>query len=175
MKKNYYIIPYVWLVVLLYTQTLPKFTLSSPAFKNNDYIPANNACDGQNLSPALQWSNAPKKTQSFALIVDDPDASDKIWVHWLIFNISPITTMLQEGGQQGFISGETDFYYMKHGIWQYGGPCPPTGTHHYHFTIYALDTMLKLDANTNKEDLLNAMQGHILAQATLIGLYARKK
>lgn len=152
-----------------------KFILTSPAFTHNGFIPARNACDGENLSPALQWQNAPAGTKSFALIVDDPDATEKKWVHWLLFNIPVATTSLEEGIQHGdFVSGENDFYYMKNGIWQYGGPCPPS-LHHYHFTLYALDIMLNLPADTGKEDLLQAMKNHILGQTTLIGLYERKK
>lgn len=169
------------------------FTLTSSAFTHNSTIPAQYTCDGKNISPALYWSGAPKGTKSFALIVDDPDAQEKTgearrslpsskarisedWTHWVVFNISAATTELPEGVEKGnFISGVTDFYHMQHGVWKYGGPCPPRGKHHYHFKLYALDTMLELTADAEKDDVVAAMKGHILAQAELVGLYARKK
>lgn len=155
--------------------TKQSFTLSSPAFANNQPIPAKYTCDGENISPQLKWENAPKGTKSFALIVDDPDAPEKVWVHWLLFNIPATATNLPEAASsENFISGETDFYYMRNGVWQYGGPCPPSGTHHYHFTLYALDTALSLTADTDKETLLATMQDHILGTAILIGTYQRK-
>jgi phosphatidylethanolamine-binding protein (PEBP) family uncharacterized protein len=99
------------------------FTLHSSTFVSHGHMPAKYTCDGENVSPKLHWKNAPKGTKSFALIVDDPDAPEKRWVHWLLFNIPAETNSLPEGVKSGnFISGETDFYYMRHGIWQYGGP-----------------------------------------------------
>ncbi len=158
------------------SQQQESFTLTSPVFKHNGKIPAKYTCDGENISPALAWSNTPKGTKSFVLIVDDPDAPGKTWVHWLLFNIQASTTMLPEKIEKGsFISGENDFYHMKGGVFQYGGPCPPSGTHHYHFTIYALDTKLDLTKDHDKAAVVQAMDGHILAQTTLIGTYQRKK
>lgn len=152
------------------------FTLTSSAFNNNASIPSKYTCDGNNISPALQWKNPPAGTQSFALIVDDPDAPKKTWVHWVVFNIPSSVTNLPEGVANGsFKTGVNDFYYMKDGSWQYGGPCPPSGQHRYYFTLYALDTMLTLPKDPTKKDLVAAMKGHILGQATLIGLYERKK
>ena len=146
--------------------------LISPAFDHNGPIPAQYTCDGTNISPALQWTDAPVNTKSFALIVNDPDAPAKVWVHWILFNIPADTNNLAEKVKSGeFTHGATDF----NGKQQYGGPCPPSGTHHYHFTLYALDTMLNVPAGTSKNDLLNAMNGHILEQTTLIGTYQAKK
>lgn len=157
--------------------TTKVFTLLSDSFNHNGMIPAQYTCDGENISPELHWINPPPSTKSFALIVDDPDAPGKVWVHWIVFNIPATMQSLAAGVKQEntFIYGITDFYYMKHSGWQYGGPCPPSGKHHYHFTLYALDTMLNLPQDTEKDDLLNAMQGHIISKATLIGLYQRKK
>lgn len=146
-------------------------TLSSPAFTHNGTIPAQYTCDGTNISPALRWSGAPANTKSFALIVDDPDAPKKTFVHWVVFNIPATTRELPEGVRSGeFTCGVNDF-----GTKKYGGPCPPSGVHHYHFKLYALDTILDLASDATKEDLLDAMQGHVLAQAELVGVYARKK
>jgi Raf kinase inhibitor-like YbhB/YbcL family protein len=146
--------------------------LTSPSFTHNGAIPSQYTCDGANISPALEWSDAPQSTNSFALIVDDPDAPGKVWVHWIVFNIPNTTQSLMENTQTGpFIQGTTDF----NGKRAWGGPCPPSGTHHYRFTLYALDNFLDLSAGATKEQVLDAMEGHILAQTTLIGTYQRKK
>jgi Raf kinase inhibitor-like YbhB/YbcL family protein len=145
--------------------------LTSPAFSHNESIPAQYTCDGTNISPALEWSEIPTNTKSFALIVDDPDAPAKVWVHWIVYNIPATMNKLPENVHIGsFMQGATDF----DGKQNYGGPCPPSGTHHYHFTLYALDTMLDLSDSVTKEKLLTAMHGHILEQTTLIGTYQRK-
>lgn len=156
-------------------QTNASFTLSSPAFEHNGMIPAQYTCQGKNISPALQWAGAPANTQSFALIVDDPDAPGGTWVHWVVFNIPASTNQLKENTKNGsFMLGRTSFSSSKKPAY-YGGPCPPSGTHHYHFTLYALDTMLKLNQGANKDELLAAMNGHILGQAELVGLYKKTK
>jgi Raf kinase inhibitor-like YbhB/YbcL family protein len=145
--------------------------LTSPAFSHNGSIPTQYTCDGENISPALEWSDIPTGTNSFALIVDDPDAPAKVWVHWILFNIPDTVQSLNEGTNEGpFTQGSTDF----NGKQGYGGPCPPSDTHHYHFTLYALDTLLDLPAGTHKEELLKAMDGHILEKTTLIGTYQHK-
>lgn len=148
--------------------------LVSPAFSHNEAIPIEYTCDGANISPALVWSDAPENTQSFALIVDDPDAPAKVWVHWLIFNIpSTVDFLVKKQGntrqEVSFMQGATDF----NGAQKWSGPCPPYGIHRYHFKLYALDTMLDLPAGASKDELLSAMHGHILEQATLIGTYQR--
>jgi Raf kinase inhibitor-like YbhB/YbcL family protein len=155
--------------------------LTSTAFTHNSPIPTQYTCDGADISPALQWTGAPKKTKSFALIVDDPDAPVKVWVHWVLFNVPanvdtlaenmpPYSAQGSEGQGNTFIHGATDF----NGAQQYGGPCPPSGMHRYHFTLYALDTMLDLPAGATKRQLITAMKDHILAETTLIGTYARE-
>lgn len=146
--------------------------LTSPAFSHNGAIPSQYTCDGAGVSPALQWSDEPEGTKSFAIIVDDPDAPTKTWVHWVVFNIPNTVRSLAEGvSTADFTSGATDF----NGKQTWGGPCPPSGTHHYQFTLYALDTNLDLPAGATKEQLIKAMQGHIIEQATLVGTYQKKK
>lgn len=162
------------LLILLYASVEAKkpMKLTSPSFSHNGSIPSQYTCDGANISPALEWSDAPQSTNSFALIVDDPDAPGKVWVHWIVFNIPNTTQNLAENTASGpFIQGATDF----NGKRAWGGPCPPSGTHHYRFTLYALDNFLDLPAGATKEQVMQAMKGHILAQTTLIGTYQHKK
>ncbi len=151
------------------------FTLESMTFQNNGPIPIACTCDGANTSPGLHWTGAPESTQSFALIVDDPDAPDPLnpkmtYVHWVLFNIPPNVTNLPEGVSvlpNGTREGLND--QKKTG---YTGPCPPIGTHRYYHKLYALGTMLDIPGTPTKDDLLKAMEGHILGQATLMGTYA---
>ena len=149
--------------------------IKSPAFENEGMIPSEYTCDGKNISPQIKWENIPDHTKSLALICDDPDAPAGDWVHWVIFNIPPDVTELEENIplskelKNGAVQGLNDF--RKNG---YGGPCPPSGTHRYYFKLFALDKMLAPDANAKKQDLLDAMQGHILAQAQIMGKYKRQ-
>lgn len=149
--------------------------ITSPAFKNGDLIPAKYTCDGQDISPPLQWDGVPEETKSLAFICDDPDAPMKTWVHWVLFNLPAGTKGLQENVPpdkvlpSGAKQGISDFRRIG-----YGGPCPPSGTHRYFFKIYALDTQLNLEAGATKEQLLKAMKGHILAEGQLIGKYRRR-
>ena len=143
--------------------------ISSEAFGNNTYIPQKYTCDGKNISPPLLIENTPAKTESLALIVDDPDAPGGMWVHWVLWNIPADTRGIKENSiPQKAEQGLNDF--RKH---NYGGPCPPGGTHRYFFKLYALDIVLKLNSNSTKADLEGAMQGHIIEQANLVGLYKR--
>jgi len=150
--------------------------IESPAFKEGELIPSKYTCDGENLSPPLYWKNAPKETKSFALINDDPDAPNGDWVHWVIYNIPALTHELKEGASskkllpKESIEGITSS--RKTG---YGGPCPPSGIHRYFFKLYALNTVLNLLAGANKNQMLDAMKGHIISQTTLIGKYSRQK
>lgn len=143
------------------------FTLTSSAFANGDLIPARFTCDGSGYSPALAWSNAPAETKSFVLLVHDPDAPAKDWLHWLVVNIPPSTTSVTENNTPpgGTVllndSNETT----------YDGLCPPNGRHRYYFIIYALD-IAELTATTWSTVEL-AMTGHILARGQLLGLYQR--
>lgn len=141
--------------------------LTSPEFEHNGSIPRKFTCQGNNVNPALVFEDIPEKTKSLSLIVDDPDAPMGTWVHWVVFNI-PVISRIEEAGIPGK-QGRNDF-----GRKNYGGPCPPSGTHRYFFKIYALDKELNLNEGASKEDLETAMQGHILAQAVLIGLYKKQ-
>ena len=148
--------------------------VTSSAFSHEGMIPKKYTCDAEDVSPALKWSGVPEGTQSLALINDDPDAPMGTWVHWVLFNLPPAETGLQEGVPpvqslpNGAVQGINDF--KKHG---YGGPCPPSGTHRYYFKLYALDQTLNLDSKAAKSDVEGAMKGHILAQGTLMGKYSR--
>ncbi len=153
----------------------PSLTLSSPAFADTDTIPMRFTCDSANVSPALSWSGIPDATQSLALIVDDPDAPTKTWVHWVIYDLPPTDSALTEGIptepelEDGARQGVNDF-----GKYGYGGPCPPPGKpHRYYFKLYALDSVPELPDKATKQQLLDAMEGHVLAQAQLMGTYKR--
>lgn len=140
--------------------------ISSPEFKHNNSIPKKFTCQGEDINPALVIEGLPEGVKSLALIVDDPDAPMGTWVHWVVFDILPCTQIDEDStpGKQG----KNDF-----GRKDYGGPCPPSGVHRYFFKLYALDKMLNLDVGITKAGLEDAMQGHILASAELIGLYKK--
>ncbi len=149
--------------------------LGSPVFQNNQPIPGEFTCDGKDVNPSLTLADVPHDAKSFVLIVDDPDAPRGLpaqasdFVHWTLWNISPDTKEIAENSvPQGAMQGITDF-----GRPGYGGPCPPSGTHRYQFKLYALDRMLDLPATAKKSDIENAMQGHILDETILVGLYQR--
>lgn len=154
-------------------------TLGSSSFPADGVIPAAYSCEGEDRSPALQWSNAPAGTRSFALIVDDPDAPDpaapKItWVHWVVYNLPAHSQGLADNAAA---SGLPAGAVVANNDWQkpaWGGPCPPIGEHRYVFRLYALDTVLPAGAATDKPSLLAAMQGHVLAEAQLIGRYRKQ-
>jgi Raf kinase inhibitor-like YbhB/YbcL family protein len=143
--------------------------LTSSAFADNAQIPIKYSYKNENISPPLSWSNAPPDTETFAIIVDDPDAPVGDWSHWVIFNIPSNVTHLSEGIPRNYSNqGTNDF--KKRG---YDGPSPPSGTHRYIFHLYALDTKLNLNSSTTKQDLLEAMEDHILAEAKLIGKFSK--
>jgi len=154
------------------TQIPPEFTLKSDGFLEGAPIPSTYTCNGDDISPPIAWSGAPNDTNTFALIMDDPDAPVGTWVHWVLFNLPgdattlvvrfPADAVLTDGTQQGTNS------WGKIG---YGGPCPPSGVHRYFFKLYALDTSLALDESATKEDVLAAMEGHILMETELMGTY----
>ncbi len=143
----------------------------SSVFEHNHPIPQKYTCDGLNLSPPLLISDSPEGVQSFALIVDDPDAPGGAFVHWLVWNIPPLVRALEEGkAPDGALQGKNDFGETK-----WGGPCPPKGhgPHHYHFKLYALNQTLDLAPGAGKREVEQAMEGHILASAVLVGIYER--
>jgi len=155
-------------------------SLTSGAFVDGGEIPAVHTCEGQDTSPALAWSGAGAGTRSFCLIVDDPDAPDPraprmTWVHWVLYNIPPQTAGLPEGVSPadlpaGTLEGLND--WKRTG---YGGPCPPIGRHRYHHKLFALDDLLPDLGRPTKARLEEAMKGHVLAQAQLIGTYQKKR
>jgi Raf kinase inhibitor-like YbhB/YbcL family protein len=150
------------------------FNLTSEVFVHEGAIPSRYSCDGENISPPLAWNNPANDTLSFALIIDDPDAPSGTWIHWVLYNIPSGTTSLSEAippqaeFEDGSRHGENSW-----GRTDYGGPCPPGGTHRYFFKLYALDTVLDFDSAPTKEELLQATEGHVLATAELMGTYAR--
>lgn len=143
--------------------------LSSPSFKNGDYIPTMYTCEGQGINPPLEIKNIPPGTRTLALIVDDPDAPAGTFDHWVIWNIEP-SKMIRENSAPGR-EGQNG-----KGAKGYAGPCPPAGTglHHYHFKLYALDAKLDLEVG-GKSELENAMKGHVLGQGEMVGLYGNTK
>ena len=142
----------------------------SSVFQNNTKIAYKYTCDGENVSPPLEFLDIPENAKSLVLIVDDPDAPAKTWIHWVVYNINPKTTKVDENIiPQGGIEAMTDF-----GKPGYGGPCPPSGTHRYFFKLYALDSKIELPQNPTKQMVEEKMQDHILDQAELIGFYGRK-
>lgn len=147
-------------------------TLTSPVFQPNGSIPKHYTCDGADVSPPLQWSGAPQETQAFVLVCDDPDAPNGTWDHWILFNIPANVTELEENIRKirpiSSRNGTNSWSQLG-----YGGPCPPKGQHRYFFKLYALDAALALPEGATKAEVEAAMQGHILAQADLIGLYQR--
>lgn len=175
------LIKYIFLFILLFNNiTLElkgdKMKIISNAFENGKEIPKKFTCEGENISPELRWENVPPKTKSLVLICEDPDAPiAEPWIHWIVFNIPPTITSFKEGqttksipgAQCGKGNGNTK---------KYEGPCPPHGhgVHRYFFRLYALDKILDLEEGVIKKDLLNAMNGHIIAQADLIGKFERK-
>jgi Raf kinase inhibitor-like YbhB/YbcL family protein len=148
-------------------------SLTSDAFQQNQTIPVRYTKEGENVSPALSWQGEPAQTTSFALIVDDPDAPRGVFTHWVCFNIPRQTHGLPPGVPQrgamgeGIVQGKNDF-----GDLGYDGAQPPPGPpHHYHFQVYALDMSLPLREGASKQEVMNAIQGHVLERAELIGLY----
>lgn len=151
------------------------FTLESPAFANGATIPRRYTCDGADQSPPLQWSQVPTGTQSLALIIEDPDAPKGTFIHWVLYDLPPEPSELAAGRPHqstlanGANQGRNDFRRVG-----YGGPCPPRGpAHHYHLNLYALDTSPKLTPGATASELRAAMEGHVLGQAELLGMYGR--
>ncbi|HZR81107.1 MAG TPA: YbhB/YbcL family Raf kinase inhibitor-like protein [Candidatus Binatia bacterium] len=156
------------------------FALRSPAFPANGEIPTKHTCEGEDVSPALEWSDVPPSAQSLALVVDDPEAPDpkapqRVWVHWVVYDVPPSATGLPEGAK-----GSSLPQNAKQGVndWKrsgYGGPCPPIGRHRYFFKLYALDTALPSLRDPTKSQLEDAMRGHVVGEAQLIGTYEKRK
>jgi hypothetical protein len=148
--------------------------LSSSSFKDGEMIPVRYTCEGENLSPQLSWTGIPVGTKSLAILCDDPDAPAGDWVHWVVFNIPPEATELQESFPRdkklndGSCQGSNDF-----GKYGYDGPCPPSGTHRYFFKLYAVDKLLEKDTGITKAELLEEIEGHVLGQVQIKCKYKR--
>ncbi len=146
--------------------------LTSPSFKNNEFIPDKFTCDGGDINPALEIANIPPEAKSLTLIVDDPDAPAGTFTHWTVWNIAPGTAFIKEESKPPQSrEGTTDF-----GRIGYGGPCPPPGKpHHYHFTLYALDSMLDLPEGASRSELEFELKKHrLIAETELVGLYQKQ-
>ena len=150
---------------------IPELKISSPAFKDGEMIPAKFTADGNNVNPELNIEDLPENTKSIVLIVDDPDAPRGIWTHWVVFNI-PATKIIkieENSVPNESVLGMNDFKQIN-----YRGPSPPAGTHKYFFRAYALDKKLDLGEGALLDNVKHAIEGHILAQAELMGVYSRK-
>lgn len=168
-------ISFLWCTIFNKDPLRSSMKLTSPAFKDGDTLPQKYTCDGGDVNPPLQWHDIPASTKSFVVIVDDPDAPQKTpWVHWILFNIPASVRSLDEnvsvdtlkGAQQGLTSNKDRRFH---------GACPPHGhgIHHYYFKLYALDTMIQVPHGDSKEDILEAIKDHIVAQAQLMATYQR--
>lgn len=189
MKRPYLLIPLLCLALLAacsepkapaaVSQATPAvLSLTSPAFDSGATIPQKYSCQGEDISPALDFSAPPANTKSLALLVDDPDAPAGTWTHWVVYNLPAEALKLAEGASRakgqpaqlpsGAVQGKNSFNRGD-----YGGPCPPSGTHHYYFRLYALDITLPADPPLDRPALLKAMDGHVLGQGELMGTYQK--
>lgn len=142
--------------------------LKSSAFGHNGEIPSLYTCDGWNISPPLDIMDVPSTAQSLVLVVEDQDAPGGVWDHWIVFNIDPSVKEISTGEQPSGVAGKGSSDNAT-----YIGPCPPNGTHRYLFTVYALDKILNLPAGSKKDEIMKAMEGHVIDKAVLIGIYTR--
>ncbi len=143
--------------------------ITSNSFKNNCNIPSKYTCDGENINPQINFIDIPVGARSLVLIVDDPDAPSKTWVHWLLWNIPSTVNSIDENSVPlNVIKGINDF-----GKLEYGGPCPPSGVHRYFFKLYALDILIDLPVGATKSQLLEAIKDHVIEEAVLIGKYEK--
>jgi Raf kinase inhibitor-like YbhB/YbcL family protein len=148
--------------------------VTSSAFQQGEMIPKKYTCDGENISPPVSWEGVPQQTKTVALIADDPDAPAKVWVHWVVFDLPAAVNSLPENiaAQESISGGGKQGVNDSHKI-GYSGPCPPSGTHRYYFKLYALSSELGLGSQVTKDQLLKAMEGKLLAQGELMGIYKR--
>jgi len=144
--------------------------VSSSAFTEGGSIPPKFTCDGEDTSPPLKIEGIPENAKAVVLIVDDPDAPGGLFTHWLLWNIDPKTTSLEEGKAPAGMSGSNDFSKSA-----YGGPCPPSGTHRYYFKGFALDQQLQLRAGAKRKEIDSAIKGHVIGQGELMGRYSKHK
>jgi Raf kinase inhibitor-like YbhB/YbcL family protein len=161
-----------FIINVLAAQSSEGMTLSSPSFQKNASIPTQYTVQATNISPPLAWRNIPKGTISLALVCADPDAPNGNWIHWVLFNIPSTFDYIEEG--EGNLASQVRVGKNSQGNLTYYGPNPPSGMHHYHFKLYALDKVLDLKAGATEDELQKSMKGHILEEATLVGLYQKK-
>jgi Raf kinase inhibitor-like YbhB/YbcL family protein len=160
----------IFIGTILDMNAASSISVTTPAFQAGGDIPAKFTCNGANINPELKINGTPNEAKSLVLIVDDPDAPHGLFTHWILWNIDPKTTNIGENSPPvGGIQGTNDF-----GKRNYGGPCPPSGTHRYFFKIFALDTKLDLKPSARRAELDAAMRGHTLAQGELMGRYSHK-
>jgi Raf kinase inhibitor-like YbhB/YbcL family protein len=148
--------------------------ITSTVFQDGGSLPRPYTCDGPNVSPSLRWDGVPAQAKTLALVCDDPDAPGQVWVHWVLYNLPAETLGLVENVPKldklpgGGLQGTNDFHKIG-----YDGPCPPRGIHRYYFKLYALDAELPLEPGATKDELLKAMEGHVLAEGQLMGKYQK--
>jgi Raf kinase inhibitor-like YbhB/YbcL family protein len=145
-----------------------EFKITSPSFENGGLIPVKHTCDDQNTNPPLKIENTPEGTESIVLLMEDHDSPSGTWDHWITFNLPPNTTEILDGYEPGGISGKG-----TSGNLDYFGPCPPDGEHEYIFTVFALNSKLDLEEGVSKDEIMKEMEGKIISQAVLKGLYSR--
>ena len=145
--------------------------IMSSAFSDGDRVPSKYTCDGDDVNPELHFSDVPEETVSLAIVIDDPESPSGNWLHWAVWNIDPHLRVIAEDSlPKGAIEGETDFSEIG-----YGGPCPSYGEHEYRFMVFALDRVIDLPRGTQRHVLERALEGHILASATMKAKYQRIK
>ena len=158
---------------------MSSLAITSSAFQDGAQIPQRYTCDGENVSPPLAWTGAPSGTAAYALLVEDPDAPGGTFIHWVIYDIPPTATSLRESiDTAGTVPSVGGARRGKNGFNKtgYGGPCPPPGSpHHYHFRLFALDTLLGLAPGASRDQVLHAMKGHERGTAEIVGVYGRKE
>lgn len=151
-----------------------RLELSTPAFDRGMPIPARYTCDGADVSPPFEWTGAPPQTLTYALVADDPDAPAGTWVHWVAWNI-PQPRLAEDVAREAVLADGTCQGRNSWGRVGYGGPCPPSGEHRYFFRVYAVDRRLELPPSTDKDDLVAALRGHVLAEGEILGVYSRRR
>jgi len=164
----------------LHAEEKMTLTLRSTAFTNGGEIPSKYTCEGEDISPPLEWEGVPEKTRSLVLIIDDPDAPDPeaprmTWVHWVLYNIPPDSSGLPEDVTPVDLSPGTEEGLNDWKRSGYGGPCPPVGRHRYFHKLYALDTILKEMGRPTKAKVEAAMRGHVIAKTELVGTYEKSR
>jgi Raf kinase inhibitor-like YbhB/YbcL family protein len=175
MDRRFLIVLFIFTLISLAGGEVMALQLESQNFNDGDYIPNKYTCKGENISPQLQWLDVPAQTKSFALICDDPDAPAGVWVHWVIYNIPAEKNNLAENmTKEELLSDGAKQGINDSGGIGYDGPCPPPGkVHHYVFKLYCLDSVLSLRSGLTKQELLKEMEGHIIEEARLVGLFKR--